>query len=510
MRVLGTALAVAGLAVGGLLVPTEHESGLVRFTHQPVVWTACARESDDDTGRRLDQAGARCAELRVPLDYGDPGGRTLKVAISRLKAADPARRRGVLLTNPGGPGSPGLDFGLDVRTAMRDVADDYDLIGFDPRFMGRSSPLSCGQVSWWLASSGVRRSSFDAAVRTARDVAQGCQEHGDNARLLPHASTSNTARDMDVIRAALDERTLSYYGVSYGADLGAVYTQLFPDTSDRIVIDSSTNPARTQYELGQDAGETQETGLDEWAAWTAGRSAEYGLGDTAERVRANVPRLLERAERDPIKIGGYRVDHRLLSVFLRNMVSQEDNDATLARSVRDLRDAAVGRRVTPNPELAAFLKTFTGPLVSTFVPGVTAVMCADAGWPAGGWPRDRERYWHDNQALRRSQPVFGALNTAISPCAFWKFPPREPATTIGNRVPLLMVQARRDNNTPYSGAQALHQKLTGSRLVTVDLRAHGVYTRGGEGLPVNACADDAVNAYLRTGTLPPKDLNCAK
>lgn len=110
---------------------------------------------------------------------------------------------------------------------------------------------------------------------------------------------------------------------------------------------------------------------------------------------------------------------------------------------------------------------------------------------------------------RTAEPVFGPLvNGMIAPCAFWRSTSREPATVIGNDVPVLMLQARRDNNVPYEGALALHHRLTGSRLVTADIRSHGVYGRGLDGLTPVPCADGAVNDYLRDGTLPGTDLTC--
>ncbi|RKS76975.1 TAP-like protein [Actinomadura pelletieri DSM 43383] len=512
MRTLRLTVA-GGVVVAGLAAftpaalassPGATERGLDRYTGQQVFWKDCARGAEDEIGQRLDEIGARCAEVRVPLDYTAPGGRSLKVAISRIEG-DPVHRRGILLANPGGPGGQGLDFGIALKSAMKDVADRYDLIGFDPRFVGRSSPLTCGQIPWWLRSPGFRRSDFDKAVDMVRDIARRCQDHGDNAALFPHASTRNVARDMDVIQAALGAPKLSYYGASYGADLGAVYTQMFPGNADRIVLDSSTDPAKTQYALMRSVAAHQEAALDEWAAWTARRSHHYRLGRTAAQVRRSLTRVLARAERQPIKIGEHRLDHHLFPVFLRTMVNHEDDNAVLARSVRGLADAANGASVTPEPELAGFLTLFTGAEVSALVPGVTAAMCADAGWPAGGWPRDPERYWRN---IQRSQPVFGPLNNTISPCAFWRTPPREPATEIGNTVPLLMVQAVRDNNTPYPDGQALHRRLTGSRLVTAHMRAHGVYGRGAAGQRPSPCADKAVNAYLRDGTLPAEDIDC--
>ncbi|MEV4443421.1 alpha/beta fold hydrolase, partial [Streptomyces sp. NPDC049577] len=405
--------------------------------------------------KELTEAGAECAQLTVPLDHADPGGRTIRIAVSRVKAKDRAHRRGILLSNPGGPGGPGLGNTLALRATLGDVADRYDLIGFDPRFLGGSTPIGCGPAAPPdpPRTTTTPRTDFEDGVRRARRTAGRCFAHGDNAALLPHATSREVARDMDAIRTALGEDKLSYYGVSYGADLGAVYTQMFPGRVDRVVIDSSTDPGATQYELFQRAGKPLEEGLDEWAAWTARHADTYRLGRTGPEVRATVQRLLDGAERRPVPIAGTRLNAPLLRLFLRQFVQHQENDPALARTVRTLVDAADGKPVEPNPELAAMLDFLNSPDVGDAMTGGAIFMCGDRGWPAGGWPKDPGTYWKNIVRSRAAEPVFGPLvNDMTAPCPFWKTEPREPATRIGNSVPVLMLQARRDNNVPYDGA----------------------------------------------------------
>ncbi|MFD4943127.1 alpha/beta hydrolase [Streptomyces sp. NPDC058239] len=475
--------------------------------HQRLVWGPCSSQQQE-----LNKAGAQCAKVAVPLDYSDPGGPTIRIAVSRIKAdTKHGKRRGILLSDPGGPGGTGLANTLYLRPALRDVADRYDLIGFDPRFLGESTPITCDPAAPTPppGPTTTRRKDFEQSVRSARDTAHRCREHGDNARLLPHATSRNVARDMDAIRAALGERRLSYYGVSYGADLGAVYTQMFPRRADRIVIDSSTDPTATQYELFQRAGKPLEEALDAWAGWTARHDSTYRLGKTPAQVRSNVQQLLDGAEQRPVTVSGIRLDAPLLRLVLRQLIQHEEYDPALAGTVRDLTDAAAGRPVEPGPELAAMLELLASPELADSMLGGALFMCGDNGWPAGGWPKDPETYWKNMERSRATQPVFGPIvNGMMAPCAFWTSTSREPATVIGNDVPVLMLQARRDNNVPYEGALALHHRLTGSRLVTADIRSHGVYGRGLDGLTPVPCADRAVNDYLRDGTLPGADLTC--
>ncbi|MFJ1926946.1 MULTISPECIES: alpha/beta hydrolase [unclassified Streptomyces] len=512
MRVVRPAtagLALALVLVGG--VPASASPGpppaSAGSSRHPLVWGSCSPQQEE-----LRAAGARCTRVTVPLDYADPGGPTIEIAVSRIAATGKrGQRRGILLSNPGGPGGTGLANTLRLRPALKDAADRYDLIGFDPRFLGESTPVTCDPAAPAPAPgpTTTRRADFERSVRDARDTARRCQEHGDNARLLPHATSRNVARDMDAIRAALGAPRLSYYGVSYGADLGAVYTQMFPRRAGRIVLDSSTDPTASQYELFQRAGRPLEESLDEWAGWAAGHDAAYHLGRTPARVRESVQTLLDGAERRPVTVSGVRLDAGTLRLVLRQFIQHTEFDPALASTVHDLVDAAAGRPVEPGPELASMLELLTSPELADSMVGGALFMCGDSGWPAGGWPGNPETYWRNMERSRVSQPVFGPfVNGMMAPCAFWPSTSREPATVIGNHVPLLMLQARRDNNVPYEGALALHSRLTGSRLVTADIRSHGVFGLGLDGLTPVPCADRAVVGYLRDGTLPAADLNC--
>ncbi|MFI6497793.1 alpha/beta fold hydrolase [Nonomuraea typhae] len=461
-----------------------------------LTWGACRDKA-------LKEAGAQCARVTVPLDYADPAGRTIQIAISRIRAEGP--RRGILLSNPGGPGGTGLAFTLGLRATLKGVADRYDLIGFDPRFLGESTPISCGPPPARPATPArtTPRADFEATLRASRETARRCLEHGGNRELLPHASTRNVARDMDAIRAALGERTLSFFGVSYGADLGAVFTQLFPGSVDRMVIDSSSDPGATQYELFQQSGAPLEAALDDWARWAAARHGRFGLGRTGTQVRAVVQRVIGRAEYRPPSVGGVRLDAGTLRLLLRQLVQHREQDSALAEVVRDL---AAGPRAEPGPSLKAMVRLLRSDELARSLHGAVLYMCGDAGWPAGGWPEEPGAYWRNMTGSRAAQPVFGPLvNGMIAPCAYWGAERPEPVTVIRNRVPVLMLQAASDN---LAGARVLHRRLAGSRLVTAEIRAHGVYGRGAEGGTPVPCADRAVNAYLAGGRLPSRDFTC--
>ena len=220
--------------------------------------------------------------------------------MSRLPATDRAHRLGTLLINTGGPGASGLSDVLPVREWLRDVGSRYDLIGMDPRFVGRSTPLDCGwPVGTWLRAGGPDRASFEQTAAFEAALARRCvQRHSD---VLPYVTTRNTARDMDRIRTALGEPTLSYVGYSYGTYLGAVYAQMFPARAGHMVLDGAVDPVGYGPRLLRGAGRANEAAMQDWARWTAGHHAEYALGSTRAAVVATVDRILAVAGRRSLR-----------------------------------------------------------------------------------------------------------------------------------------------------------------------------------------------------------------
>jgi pimeloyl-ACP methyl ester carboxylesterase len=473
--------------------------GLARFTHQRIAWHACRTVPGDVDGPRINKAGGKCGEVRVPLDYRRPGGRTITLEIARIPASDPAHRHGVLFTNPGGPGVPGLGEAL-IASVVPDIGKHYDAIGIDPRFVGQSTPLHCDwRTDTFLRSAGPNRHTFDQSVAFARRLAAGCVRGNEN--LLPYATTRNTARDMDLVRAVLGAPKISYFGGSYGSYLAAVYLQMFGERADRFVIDSSPDPDVFGPNGFAQAGQAAATALDQWAAWAARHNAKYGLGATAGDVLATVNRLSRAAERRPLRIGKFAVDTHTLPYLLFLMVAEDDEDsrASIADAVRTMRNAAGGATVTPSPAFAQLLTgLFTGSGAATDRAG-TPILCGDR--PVS---HDPDTYFRNIQAHRAGEPLFGPFVYNITPCAFWPVRSPEPPTTIHNNAPVLMVAATGDPFTPYPGQLALHRDLAGSRLVTLE----GAFRHGATYLNGSACVDGAVNRYLIDGDLPAADRIC--
>ncbi|MRH87439.1 alpha/beta fold hydrolase [Nocardia sp. SYP-A9097] len=486
---------VAGFGIART-APTDPPvvAALDRLVDQRLEWGSC--ESD-----LLDGVGAHCANMTVPLDYSEPQGRTISVAISRVQATDPSHRRGILLSNPGGPGGRGLDLPVRLgRAAPSYPWGLYDLIGFDPRGVGRSTPIHCGwSIGDSFQSAGADPAGFGESVSTQADLAARCLAA--DSGMLPHITTRNTARDIDLIRRLLGEERINYFGMSYGTYLGAVYTQMFPERTDRMVLDSAVDPARYGPDVMiQDQGPPLEEALDALADWTAARADRYRLGTTRTDVRAVVSGLIEQAARQPIRVGAYDVDEHWLPSVLFGYLHDSRRFDDAANAVRQLADAAAGQLAEPSADLeqalSGLLTATTDDAVAS-VESSTAVVCGDVSAP-----RDPAWYWRNVEASLADQPIFGPLVNNISPCAFWP-EPVEPHTDVHNGTPVLIVQATGDPVAAYREGVGLHRTMTASRLVTLqDVIVHGAFT-----VP-SSCVSQAVETYLRDGALPATDLTC--
>ncbi|MGX2998798.1 alpha/beta fold hydrolase [Streptomyces sp. JNUCC 64] len=472
---------------------------LAAFHEQRLDWKSCSRGPGDEDGEALERAGARCADVRVPLDYRKPDGRTITVAISRIAATDRDRRVGPLLLNGGGPGGPSLVDAVDVRRAMRGVAARYDVIGVDPRFVGRSTPLDCGWPTGQVfRAPGADRAGFDRTTAFARDLAERCAERAGD--LLPHVNTRNTARDMDVIRAALGERRISYLGYSYGSYLGQVYVSMFPRRADRVVLDGVVDPAAYGPRLLSSSLAENRAALEEWAVWAAGRHDVHGLGATPRAVVETVEGLQRTAARKPLTVGGYTVDEHLVPLLVFMGLGQDNEGAreAFAHTVRDLRRAAAGEAVRPSPALAAQLRFLLTADDSHYGSAQTAILCGDRAAP-----RDPERYWRDVRRAAKRDPLLGPFSVNINPCAFWRTPDEAP-TRIRDDFPALLVNSTGDPRTTHANARTVRAQWPGSRLVTLSgSTQHAVYAFFG-----SACVDRRVNDYLATGELPATDRVC--
>jgi pimeloyl-ACP methyl ester carboxylesterase len=500
MRRNHLALAVIAATAAMLLTPTP---GYATDSAPTPSWGPCPGVPGVDHDPRQ-----QCATLRVPLDHRKPDGRKIDLAISRIPAAKPSLRRGILLSNPGGPGVEGLNMPSALAGALPTaVSDRYDLVGFDPRGVGHSTPVTCGMpadlpidlVIPFPAADG----SIDRNVAFARKVANDCAARSGD--LLPYITTANTARDMDVIRGALHERTLSYLGGSYGTYLGAVYTTLFPQRSDRIVLDSAVDPKLVWYDQWRAWNTGFALRFPDFTTWAAAHDPTYHLGSTPEAVARTYDDLTARLDKDPTSLpDGRVVDGNTLRAFTFSELYSDYAFPELAESWQSL----AGRGGSPAGLTA--LRTASGPArpATAEVPADNlraaqlAVVCDDPSWS-----RDVATYANNVAVDRRLYPRTAGFPANVWPCVFWKNQPVEAPVAVTGKGPrnVLILQNLRDPATPWATGYGMRQAL-GQRaaMVSVDQGGHGVYMANDA-----PCANDITTAFLTDGVLPAHDRLCA-
>lgn len=472
-------------------VPGPASNGLADFHRQRPSW--------GDPGEDL-LAGLECASISVPIDYSRPDGRTISLTIGRRQATDRAQRRGVLLVGPGDDlGNRGLPLTAQLaRMLPAEVLAQYDVVGFDHRFMGRSSPVFCDlspAERFWVFH---YPQSFDEEVRFQANIAAKCAEHA--LDVLPHANSRNICRDMDVIRNVLGAEKISYLGYSYGTYLGAVYTQMFGAYADRVVLDSLCSPDWVWRGLFTDFPPNGERALMRWARWAAGRDADLHLGATDREVRASYDGLLDRVDRgESVELMGRPLDRTLVRLIAVGLLNSDRAYGFLADIVRVL---VHGGR--PEPATLAFLAPMFGqPKEESGTVAQLAILAGD--W---AWPRNLDIYHRDMVRDGERHPFCGAALSGVKATAFWPVPPSEPVTPIGpdNRAEsILLVQSAEDMSTPLAAARRMHEVLAhNSRLVTVaDTAHHRVFP-----FYANPGTDEVVTEYLVTGKMPDSDVIC--
>ncbi|WP_344312474.1 alpha/beta hydrolase [Fodinicola feengrottensis] len=453
-----------------------------------IQWGACPPDIAAEPGA----AALQCGTISVPLDYKRPSGPHINVAVSKLTATDKAKRRGVMLLNPGGPGGPGLDLPLVFGSLMpASVLQSYDLIGFDPRGLGHSNPLTCG-LSAQQQQNLIPYPSpdgFAAQVASQRQVVQQCFDH--SGAQLPYITTANTARDMDQIRMGLGEPKISYLGYSYGTYLGAVYSSLFATHTDRIILDSSVGSQMIWRNEFRAWGPSTEIRFPDFTKWAAAQNATYGLGATSDAVRATYFRLAAKLDAHPQP----SMTGNLFRGTTRGALYNDANFSALAQLWQSVDKADVVKA-------AKIASVFDAAPDDSSAVVLLGVLCGDTTWP-----KSLPQYQADSKHDARLFPVSGAMAGNVWPCAFWPKAPTEPLVPITSNGPsnILVLQNLRDPATIYSGGVQMRASLGNrARLVTVNQGGHGVYL-----LTPNTCAANIATAFLVDGTFPNTDKYCA-
>ncbi|MEV5959597.1 alpha/beta hydrolase [Streptomyces sp. NPDC051987] len=481
MRTRAAVLCAAATVVAGSFTALPATAAVrAPLKVSPVTWKKCGT---------TDYPTLQCGSVRVPLDHRNPRGRQITLALSRVPHTAPVSQ-GPLLVNPGGPGGSGLALAGFVASALpRKVAAQYDVIGFDPRGVGRSSPsIDCAPGYF----KPVRPDPVPATpaleqanLKRVRSFAAACGKK--YANLLPYLDTVDAAQDLDSIRQALGARRISYFGYSYGTYLGAVYAKLHPDRIHRLVLDSIVDPTGVWYDdnLGQDlAFDHRQRAL---MAWIAAYDSTYRLGTDPKKVEAKWYAMRAALAKKPAggTVGAAELEDTFIPggyyngywPYLAEAFSAYVNGRKTAALVEAYRNFAAVDASGDNG-------------YSVYA----AVQCRDASWP-----RDWNQWRKDNEAAYAKAP-FMTWNNAWynAACAYWPTKALKPLDIAnGTLPPVLLFQATDDAATPYPGGVTVHRLLAGSSLVVEQGGGnHGITLSG------NTCLDTHLAAYLTDGTVP--------
>lgn len=459
---------VAGLP-GGDLKP---------YLAQRPAWQPCA----DDT---------QCARVLAPLDYAKPAAAAVTLAL-RVKRATRKPFLGALFINPGGPGGSGKELVDSFETTG---LEQYDVVGWDPRGTGDSTPVRCLTDAQTDAYFNVDTSPDDATERDALIAAsyafgRSCWER--NGDLLNHIGTVDTVRDLDLLRQVLDDRKLNFFGYSYGTQIGATYAELFGQNTGRLVLDAAVN-------ITDDDSVIQAQGFDlalgNFAAWCAASSC--GLGSSKAEVLASVTGLFDRLDATPLPVGarmltqsqavtgvamalyGGKAAWSPLAVIVRRAINGDGSNLLAAADQLNSRDQSGHYGVMP----------YAFPAISCLDTKEEGVLDAD-------------RVWAQDQ---RKAPIFGKYFGPQYLCPLW---PARPSLSLALHLtgsaaqPLVVIGATGDNATPIQYARSMADQLASAVLVTYDGEGHGSY--GGK----SSCVDQLVVSYLARGKLPKDGTVC--
>ena len=486
---LGAVLAVLfGLVLApsasALPAPESATTDVSAFEGQQLTWRECYGES-------------QCADLVVPLDYANLDGPTITIAVQRTQAA--GQRKGSLLANPGGPGVSGLSYASSLGWTLPDaVAESYDLVGFDPRGVGQSSPMKCltqRELRPWFTADATPDTPGEqrAFARLAREFGTACTQR--SPELVAHVNTRNAARDLDILRAALGDEQLTFVGASYGTYLGLMYAAQFPERVGHLVLDGVVDPRDDQVSLT----DGQINGFDDAATRMARHCARDRAcavpGRTTAAVLREINGLFASLDRAPIEAGGGAplIQQEAVTGVLSGLYDEGSWDGTL--------DAIGAALDGDGRELAYMGRSFLTSSAS-FLSAFYAISCIDSPAPPGpnaiaAWAADRAGNVNVPELARY-------LAWSVLPCTTWPAHVPEPPGPVHaeNAAPILVIGTTHDPATPYAWARSVARQLDSGVLLT--LRGDG-HTAIGAG---SRCISDAVGAYLTRGVLPDRGTVC--
>ncbi|MDP1720735.1 MAG: alpha/beta hydrolase [Candidatus Nanopelagicaceae bacterium] len=459
---------------------------LAQYERQSLDWSSCYDNFD-------------CSYLQVPIDYKDLALGRFKLRLLRHGAIEQKGRIGSLVLNPGGPGASGVEYAYNAEYIFSpDLLQKYDIVGFDPRGVGQSVPIRCltdreTDASYSADSKPDDAKELRTLLKDVRVYAEKCHLQTKN---VLHYSTRDSARDMDILRAALREKKLNFLGVSYGTYLGTLYAELFPKKVGRMVLDGAVSPNVDS----EDQNLTQAIGFD--MALSAFISDCYlktdcSLAQPIENGRAQIIALFEKTAISPLTSeSGRAVTESLIVLGIASALYDSSTGWPQLRVA--LAQAMKGDGTTLLSLADDYAQRRSdGTYSSNETDAAFVIDCLD--WRG---PRSTKSIKELAQKFAQAAPVFGPyLAYSGLSCQFFAAPGQNVVKEIVT-TPIIIIGTTRDPATPYVWAEELHRIIRHSLLISFEADGHTGYGHG------SSCVDSAVNQYFLTGILPTSDLTC--
>lgn len=496
--VLGALLATGQPAMAKPSAPTFEVPA--KFAEQDIQWAPCF---EGELPPELPPGSERleCGTFTTPMNWHDPdNGKEISIAVSRLSPEGGAAGR-ALFTNPGGPGGAGLMMPAAMLNYQSELPANFDIYGIDVRGTGASSTVSCGPAGEPVQQLDPRDrdpENIKAMLEMGRETAEVCQQHsGEFGR---YVTTDQTVADLDLLRQVEGHDKINWYGISGGTWLGAYLATYFPDSVDKVVLDSNTEfTGDWQQVFSWQPMAFERRWTEDLRPWLAAHDATYRLGATPEQVQATVDEVRAELKANPLpNPGGPPIDQGVLDTMLVQSMYSKYAFPDIGQILAELSGG------TASEQAAAALAAAHDrnmPMLAdpqdSMAATLWSIRCNDTAF------RGSPESVVENSGIAGEQyPVYGYYSI-LQPCLFWDRPQVDLKTPTGEGLPpVLMLHSENDPATALEGAEIAHREFEGSRMITVrDEGDHGVYGAG------NACVDDAVDAYLIDGKVP-EDMTC--
>ncbi|WP_166980911.1 alpha/beta hydrolase [Paramicrobacterium fandaimingii] len=447
-----------------------------------------------------------CATVRAPMNWDDPEAGEIELALIRSKATGDAQ--GSLLLNPGGPGGSGYDFVADSLdyAVDADLKKNFDIVGFDPRGVGRSTAVTCyGPAEMDEYLYGLPQNTdvgsdawIDEMTTSATDFGTACLDN--TGPLLEFITTVQAAKDLDLLREVLGDKKLNYLGYSYGTFLGATYAELFPDKVGRLVLDGAIDPSTSNFEVSKSQAKGFEDALTAFLKNCIESNSECAFSGSVDDARETIVDLIESVDESPLKGSDGRMlgASTLITAIILPLYSA-DSWEYLNLMLTDVMAGDAGNAFYFADQYNG--REDDGSYKDNSTEAFMAYNCRDYTYNADPATMEKQA-----KEINEVAPVFGPyMGYGDISCANWPFTDGAERNEIhaDGADPILVVGTTGDPATPYKWAESLAEQLASGQLVTYEGEGHTAYNKGSQ------CVNDVVDDYLINGTVPDDDPMCS-